>query len=303
MIKRMANKFTSMPSTRQNKLRAWMGMMLLLGLPACAAVTPAAQSQQEIHPTHTATFAPSNTPTPQPTETPAPTLLPTETLAPQLSVCSPLQSFTLEELPNILSNPYNPPRTGDDRPHHGVDFSYYRYGDRIGMLGLPIYAVLEGTVVMVNNDRFPYGHTLLIETPLDTLPPGWLDVIPVPTPAPTLEFNSPLTCPIYDPDPAWNTERRSLYLLYAHMNQAPQFASGEQVECGQQIGEVGNSGNSINEHLHLEVRVGPAGIRFDSMGHYDIRITDQERYNYCVWRISELFQKIDPGKLLFSGLN
>jgi hypothetical protein len=84
--------------------------MLLLGLPACAAVTPAAQSQQDIPPTLTATVTPSHTPSPQPTETPAPTLLPTETPVPRLSVCSPLQGFTLEELPDILSNPYNPPR-------------------------------------------------------------------------------------------------------------------------------------------------------------------------------------------------
>jgi murein DD-endopeptidase MepM/ murein hydrolase activator NlpD len=289
---------------RQTQHLAWIAVLFLFGLAACApAALPAVQSQQEPTSAPSATSLPSITPSPLPTATLTPAPVPTETLLPQLQVCSPLEGFTLETLPEILSNPYHPPRPGDDRPHHGVDFSYYRYGDRISMLRLPVYAVLDGTVAMVNNDRFPYGHTLIIETPLDAVPPHWIERIPIPTPAPTLEFNSPLTCPVFDPDPAWDTPERSLYLLYAHMHLPPEFQPGDRIDCGQQIGEVGNSGNSINEHLHLEVRVGPRGARFDSMGHYAVSNSDLERYNYCVWRISGLFQMIDPGNLLFSSFD
>jgi murein DD-endopeptidase MepM/ murein hydrolase activator NlpD len=104
------------------------------------------------------------------------------------------------------------------------------------MLRLPVHSVLAGTIAMVNNDRFPYGNMLIIETPLDMLPAAWLDRISIPTPAPTLAFDSPLTCPAFDPDPAWNTDQRSLYLLYAHMDLPPEFQAGDRVECGQPIG-------------------------------------------------------------------
>jgi murein DD-endopeptidase MepM/ murein hydrolase activator NlpD len=288
---------------KQTLLQTGVIFLFLSGLTACTQVAPVTQVQVEPTISPSATIAPSDTPSPQPSATLFPTLPPTETPPPPLQVCSPLEGFTLETLPEILSNPYNPPRPGDDRPHHGVDFSFYRYGDRLGMLRLPVFAVLEGNVAMVTNDRFPYGYTLIIETPLDAIPPAWIERIPIPTPAPTLEFNSPLTCPAFDPDPGWQTPERSLYLLYAHMHLPPEFQPGDRIECGQQIGEVGNSGNSINEHLHLEVRVGPRGVQFDSMGHYDVGVSELERYNYCVWRISGLFQMIDPGNLLFSNLN
>jgi murein DD-endopeptidase MepM/ murein hydrolase activator NlpD len=282
----------------------WFGITLplLVGLAACTPVAPAVVSMDDPTLTPSSTPLPSDTPVP-PTLTVTPTQSPTETPAPRVQVCSPLDGFTLEELPEILSNPFSPPRPGFDYPHHGVDFSFYRYRDHIGMLRLPVHSVLAGTIAMVNVDRFPYGNTLIIETPLDALPATWFEHIIVPTPAPTLAFNSPLSCPVFEPDPSWNTDQRSLYLLYAHMNLPPQFQAGDLVECGQPIGEVGNSGNSINEHLHLEVRVGPSGIRFDSMGHYSLAVTDLERYNYCVWRISGLFQMLDPGDLLFSDLN
>ena len=67
--------------------------------------------------------------------------------------------------------------------------------------------------------------------------------------------------------------------------------------CGQAIGSVGMSGNALNPHLHLEVRVGPAGIRLESMAHYDTSATAQEMANYCRWRVSGLFQLVDPMQL------
>ena len=42
---------------------------------------------------------------------------------------------------------------------------------------------------------------------------------------------------------------------YAHMKQGSvAVASGERVDCGQKLGEVGSSGNSTGPHLHFEVR-------------------------------------------------
>ena len=46
-----------------------------------------------------------------------------------------------------------------------------------------------------------------------------------------------------------------LYTWYAHMESAT-VTSGQAVRAGQQIGTVGNRGNSYGSHLHLEVRLG-----------------------------------------------
>ena len=89
----------------------------------------------------------------------------------------------------------------------------------------------------------------------------------------------------------------SLYLLYAHLNKAPLAKVGDTVACGQQIGEVGTTGNSINPHLHLETRLGPSGATFTSLSHYINNATPEEMSNYCTWRISGWFQAFDPLKL------
>ncbi len=101
--------------------------------------------------------------------------------------------------------------------------------------------------------------------------------------------------------PAWDTTRRSLYVLYAHLQDAPGVKPGEKVTCGQVIGKVGKSGNALNPHLHLEIRVGPAGGRFTSMAHYDNSATLEEMAGYCAWSVSGLFQVIDPLEVLSLG--
>ncbi len=285
---------------RELNFAASLVLTLALLLAGCAPTTVAALPST-VAATAGSSPEPARTPSPSATALP-PTLTPapSETPTPAVGLCSPLEGFALAELPNILSNPFNPPPPGSDNPHQGIDLSFYRYGDRLGMLGLPIQAVLSGTVAMSTEERFPYGYALLIETPLDSLPQNWLDQIVIPTPAPTLTLeNNPLTCPTPQVAPQWNLEKRSLYLLYGHMQEKPAFQPGDQVQCGQQIGKVGNSGNSINEHLHFEVRVGPSGASFASMDHYDNAASAEDMWSYCTWRITELFQKIDPGKLLF----
>lgn len=51
--------------------------------------------------------------------------------------------------------------------------------------------------------------------------------------------------------------------LYCHLS-ALTVAPGEVVGAGQQLGEVGSSGNSTGPHLHLEVHLG--GVAVDPIG-------------------------------------
>jgi murein DD-endopeptidase MepM/ murein hydrolase activator NlpD len=94
----------------------------------------------------------------------------------------------------------------------------------------------------------------------------------------------------------------SLYLLYAHMKGDPLVSQGQPVNCGEKLGEVGNTpaGWSSAPHLHLETRIGPSGERFSSMAYYDNSITLDEKANYELWRMSGTFRMLDPMRLLES---
>ena len=249
---------------------------------------------------------PSSKVTPTPVEestpttvlsTPTPTPPPTPVLVKQ--VCSPLQDETLADLSQIITQPFKMPPLGFDTGHQGVDFSYYRHNGHIGIQGLPVYASLEGKVIAVMKEKMVYGNSIIIETSLDQIPTSWLTQLQLPDIAPTVVPNPRLTCPDIknDPNQTLDTNKRSLYLLYAHFDQPPTLKVGDHVQCGQQIGMVGNSGESTNPHLHLEVRIGPSGAVFEGLAHYDARSSEMERHNYCVWRVSNLFQMIDPMRL------
>ena len=234
-----------------------------------------------------ATAAPDRTPT---------HIAASPTSSMNLPLCSPFPATSQADLIASISNPFNPPPPGSDDPHQGLDLAVQLNG--IALAGDPVHAVLSGKVAMVTGDRFPYGFMLLVETPLEELPPAWLTANRLPTPAPTLPPPAALTCPALTPAEPWHATRRSLYVLYAHLGEKAVFQPGDPVECGQPIGRVGQSGNALNPHLHLEVRTGPAGARFTSMAHYDNTARLEEMGNYCTWRVSNLFQLIDPGLLL-----
>ena len=237
----------------------------------------------------------------QPTFTQVPTFTPTPTvIAPSLQqqVCSPLEGEQLSELSEIITQLFKMPRSGQDEPHHGVDFAFYRRKDLLSIDGLPVLTALDGEVVTIINDKYPYGYALIIETPLDSLSPTLLDQINIPVIQPTV---------IQDPKFNWvpgslpfqlSETERSLYIYYAHLKFPSDLKVGDKVACGQQIGFVGNTGDSSNPHLHFETRVGPSGARFDSMAYYTAQSSQSERYNYVVWRVSNLFQLFDPMKLL-----
>lgn len=220
---------------------------------------------------------------------------------PEIQVCSPMEGIELSQLPEAVVNPFHPPPPGSDDPHQGVDFAERRPGDPVALEGLPVHAVLSGQAASVIVDRFPYGNALLVETSLDSLPVSWQAQLQLPTPGPTLELRSALTCPPVSEatfTPPSDTTGRSLYLLYAHMKGPVEIQPGEEVACGQAIGAIGSSGNALNPHLHLEVRVGPSGAGFSGMAHYDSSASPEEMANYCTWRVSGIFQLIDPLRLL-----
>ena len=185
------------------------------------------------------------TPTLPPTATatnPPPTLTP----VPVVRLCTPLQNIPLNQIEALVSNPYHPPAPGKDDPHAGVDLAVRLPGTEIAVAGHPVQSALAGRVVMTIHDRFPFGNSVLVETPLDSFQKDWWAAAEIPTPAPTLPPRSALTCPAAPapifPDPA----RRSLYVLYAHLLQPATLKPGDAIGCGQVIGAVGQTGNALN---------------------------------------------------------
>ncbi|MFH1635215.1 MAG: M23 family metallopeptidase [Chloroflexota bacterium] len=230
----------------------------------------------DIHPAPTQTSRPipsTLTPAPAaqtsvPPASPSPTFSPTSEVSCHL--CSPLAEHEISELSEIVSDPYDPPPPGKDDRHQGVDFAYYRRGERASIEGEGVMAILPGRVASSMNNRLPYGNMLIIETSRSDLPPGIIHAV--------------------DIDPG-----QSLYHLYAHLAAPPQVTVGDWVACGQLLGEVGKTGYNIPiPHLHLETRIGPADSVFESMVFYDTRATEDEMYNYRWWRMSGEFRHFDP---------
>jgi len=233
----------------------------------------------------------------EPSATPIP-----PTLTPNLinTVCSPLEGETLESISEILTQAFKKPRSGNDDGHQGSDFSFYRRNGRVGIEGLQVFAALKGKVVTVINDRWPYGNAIIIETPLESLSRELITQIQLPSLQPTVSPDPRVNCPPGELTFSVDSEEKSLYLLYGHLLNPLSFSEGDTVNCGQLIGAVGNTGYSTNPHLHFETRLGPSGASFNSMAYYTVHSTVLERYNYCVWRVSNLFQLFDPMILLSS---
>jgi murein DD-endopeptidase MepM/ murein hydrolase activator NlpD len=160
-----------------------------------------------------------------------------------------------------------------------------------------VQAVVGGKVAGLAIDRFPYGNMLMIESPLEGALSNGLPPEVLPTPLPELLKGSALSCPDLNLRPVDRSDPRSVYVLYAHLQSPPAFVLGEEIQCGQEIGAIGSSGNALNPHLHLEVRAGPAGQTFDSMAHYDNSAAPAEVTAYCAWRVSGLYQTIHPACL------
>lgn len=273
--------------------RIWQVWLLLLAAgcsPASPVIVPEISSPT---PGWTAT---ASSPAASPSPTPSPS--PTATPQPQTLICSPLEGYELAQLATQISNPYHPPPPGSDDPHYGVDLADFSLPERIARSGMAVQAVLSGRAAGVLVNRFPYGNTLIVETPLSDLDDQTVSRLNLPDPPAGTIQPLALTCP---PSALAEDSRgrpRSLYLLYAHLRDAPDATLGSAVTCGQAIGAIGDSGNALAPHVHLEARIGPAGVDFPSMAHYDPSATNEEMAAYCLWRISGLFQSIDPMCLL-----
>jgi murein DD-endopeptidase MepM/ murein hydrolase activator NlpD len=289
----------------------FISLFLVFLLSGCA---PA----QLIAPTHTPTQTATVIPTATATATAAPA--PTATVVPLLSeVCSPLANIVLEDLGYITSNPFilkYPFRegVGDFKNHPAIDLGFYHTSTIPHYTGepldtddnYPIQAILPGKVVALTDDRFPYGNMIMIETPVESLSPDLLAQIRLPDPLSDEDIEQHSPCDQSLPKLTWDDSQRSIYALYAHMKESPTLKVGDTVICGQVIGTIGATGNSSEsiEHLHLEVRVGPSHAQFGTIAFSsdtDIA-TDEERYNYCTWALSEVFYPIDPA-LFWSSSN
>ncbi len=66
-----------------------------------------------------------------------------------------------------------------------------------------------------------------------------------------------------------------LYTLYGHLSQI-NVAAGDQVNSGEVIGAVGNTGVAIGSHLHFEVRTGGDGTDFFSTENPELWLSLQE---------------------------
>lgn len=249
------------------KLVAILFVALLTLLTACASPPP----PSTVTPSPTPGTVPSRTPTLVPSPVPSLTPLP---ISP---ICSPLKDHAFNELPGYVTQPFiSPLGANRETGHHGVDISYYRR-DGVGahIEGTPVQSVLDGTVAALGANPV-YGNYLIVETPSRNLPVSLLDLY-------ALDGSA------------------SLYFLYAHMQDLAPFNLGDTLDCAQQVGAVGDSGDQFfvsDPHLHFEIRVGPSGIQFAPMSFYDTSATEEEKTEFLFWRTGETFNLHDPMLLL-----
>ncbi|GAP20311.1 M23 family metallopeptidase [Leptolinea tardivitalis] len=301
--------FIYLPQTNQEVSQLPAATVVLPGAtpsisPIDAAIANSEWSGARLIKTPDVVNTPFITPTRQPTTQSTPDNMANNTspvAVKTLTISSPLEDFNIGDLQELISQEFKMPPPGEDSGHHGVDFAFWSRGNK-SILGNPILSVFSGKVSMSDSEeKPPYGYALMIETPLESLPQNILHAIKIPTQPIGTVINNKLNCPDLSKD-QWNSSSKSLYTLYGHMIAAPGFKQGDAIQIGQIIGYVGNSGYSSAPHLHLEMRIGPSGATFKNMGHYDPITTEEDRHNYCNWRVSGVFQMFDPMDLFKASL-
>ncbi|MHC1740853.1 MAG: M23 family metallopeptidase [Anaerolineaceae bacterium] len=276
-------------------------LLLTIALSGCSVQTP---------PTISPSPLVTNTPIPVDTLTPIVTITPTATSIPLLTgIVSPLQGIPLSDLHLITSNPYvfNYPfneGSGNNKNHPAIDLGFYTtksiqayQGPELNTDdGFPIQAILPGKVVNISNNKFPYGNMIMIETPLQLLSPDLIATLQMRKPYTDEDIKLHSTCQPDQTRISWSVSSQSVYALYAHMKDTPVFQPGDKITAGEILGGIGATGNSNAsiEHLHLEVRVGPSNAQFGTISTYISTASEEERYNYCIWALSEVFLPINP---------
>lgn len=221
---------------------------------------------------------------------------PSTTPTPSCAAQSPLAGISLDELSEIVSNPYQQPRPGMDDGHHGVDFAFYQYKTWTSIARHELLPVFPGKVAGITNDLPPYGNMLIIETDLQLIDFNFQNY-----PTTDIQEVTHLRCsPFLNPPVNILNQEYSLFTLYAHLAESPPFEIGDQITSDQVIGLVGNTGMSGNPHLHLEMRIGPKDAHFLPMGHYANDLPVETMDEYCEWRVSNWFALNDPMDLLDS---
>ncbi len=246
-----------------------IGVVAVL-LAACAQGAPdPTPTAEPVPPTATAVAS-------TPTLEPLPTL--TQTPIPLSAICSPLAGHEIATLLSLyLTQPFIPPAGANkETGHHGLDFAYYSGGPTGGHVnGTPIQSVLDAVVAGLGYNAV-YGNYIITETPFARLPAELAQ-----------QYGA-------SPD-------ESLYLLYAHLQQPAPFAVGDALACAQVLGAVGDSGDRFfvsDPHLHLETRVGAAGLRLARMAYYTTTASEEDKAEYMRWRTSDEFRLADPSLLL-----
>lgn len=165
------------------------------------------------------------------------------------------------------------PSSGKDDGHPGLDLGHWYLNGEASILNDPVQPVLTGSVAAASKSRPPLGALILIEVLYPNLPPALINRVPIPA-------------------------GKSLYMLYAHLVDAPPLRIGKSVSCGEEIGRVGLTGWTGAPHLHFETRWGPPGMTFSGMAYYTADATATESKNYETFRMSGQFHPFDPMLLL-----
>ena len=116
-----------------------------------------------------------------------------------------------------------------------------------------------------------YGNVVIIEYPASTLPTTVINDLKI-------------------------GEDESVFMLYGHLAKAPEIMSGDIVQPGMIIGQVGSTGNSTGPHLHLEIRIGKtASLQLGTMcGKSCSPTTSDSSPRFKAWYKSQKYASINP---------
>lgn len=157
----------------------------------------------------------------------------------------PVQGGCLPQSDALLPNA---PRTYRNGVHEGLDF-YAGSSCAVIQLGTPVMAMYAGTVVRAELDYRDITAEQVRQLAALTASQG---------------FSDPQTLDIYRGRQVWVDHGGGVVTRYCHLSSiTPGIRVGVQVQAGQQLGGVGESGTpefitapGTEMHLHAEVRIG-----------------------------------------------